>query len=199
VAAASGAVVRFLVDGTSIGEQTVADVAAGGSAAASIAWSLKSVSNGTHTIRAVVDPADAIAESNEANNAGTRTVEVRGNKVQNGDFEASSTGTSPDSWTSSGATTYDGHTASAGPGGVWTSAAIPVTAGSTLAFAVAQTGAVGTVSLEQLGASGTVLKTVTLVAGTTLTVATGVTAVRVRLAGGLLGTTTFDDVTLWEE
>ena len=198
-AAASGAVVRFLVDGTSIGEQTVAEIAAGGSATASIAWSLRTVSNGSHTIRAVVDPADAIAESNEANNAGTRTVDVRGNKVQNGDFEASANGTTPDSWTSSGTTTYDGHTASAGRGGVWTSAAIPVTAGSTLGFAIAQTGAAGTVSLEQLGATGTVLGTVNVVAGTTLKVASGVTAVRVRLAGGLLGTTTFDDVRLWEE
>jgi hypothetical protein len=33
----------------------------------------------------VVDPADAIAEVNEANNTGSRNVDVRGNKVQNDD------------------------------------------------------------------------------------------------------------------
>jgi hypothetical protein len=198
-AGASGAVVRFLVDGSSIGEQTIGALAAGGTTSASVSWSLKNVGNGTHTVQAVVDPADAIAELDEANNTGSRSVEVRGNKVQNGDFEASSNGTAPDSWTPSGQTSYDGHTASAGPGGAWTSSEIAVTAGTKLGFAVETAGAAGTASLEQLGAAGVVLSTAKLVAGKTLTVADGVTAVRVRLAGGLLGTTTFDEVRLWEE
>jgi hypothetical protein len=198
-AGASGAVVRFLVDGASIGEQTLGVLAAGDTASTSVSWSLKGVSNGTHELQAVVDPADAIAEVDEANNTGSRSVVVRGNKVENGDFETSSNGTSPDAWTSSGQTSYDGHTASTGPGGVWTSSAIPVTAGMKLGFAVETAGAAGTASLEQLGAAGVVLSTANLVAGKTLTVADGVTAVRVRLAGGLLGTTTFDEVRLWEE
>jgi hypothetical protein len=198
-ASANGAIVRFLADGASIGEQTLDTLAADGTTTASVSWSLKGVSNGTHTLQAVVDPADAIAELDEANNTGTRSVEVRGNKVENGDFETSSNGTSPDDWTSSGPTSYDGHTASAGPGGVWTSSSIPVAAGMRLGFAVETAGAAGTASLEQLGAAGAVLSTANLVAGKTLTVAKGVTAVRVRLAGGLLGTTTFDEVRLWEE
>jgi hypothetical protein len=199
VGGAPAATVRFLVDGTSIGEQVLGEIAADGTATASLAWSLKGVTNGTHTITAVVDPANAIAEADESNNQGTRTVDVRGNKVQNGDFEASSNGSTPDYWTASGPTSYDGHSASAGPGGTWTSAAIPVTAGMKLGFAFESAGAAGTTSLQQLSATGLVLSTVTLVAGDTLTVPKGVTAVRVRLAGGLLGTTTFDDIRLWEE
>ncbi|HET7701795.1 MAG TPA: hypothetical protein VFK35_00230, partial [Candidatus Limnocylindrales bacterium] len=120
-------------------------------------------------------------------------------KVQNGDFETSSNGTTPDSWTSSGATTYDGHTASAGPGGTWTSAAIPVASGMRLGFSVAATGATPTISLEQLGPTGALLGSLPLGLSDSLTVADGVSAIRVRLAGGLLGTSTFDDVRVWEE
>lgn len=197
--AVAGALVRFLADGEPIGEETLGDLAADGTATASITWSLKGVTNGTHTLEAIVDPADAIPETDETNNTGAREVEVRGNKVQNGDFQTSSNGTTPDNWTTSGETSYDGQAASAGPGGAWTSDAIPVTAGMTLGFSVATTGAAGMAALEQLGATGVALSTVALVAGDTLTVPDGVTAVRVRLAGGLLGVTTFDDVRLWEE
>ncbi|HET7677482.1 MAG TPA: CARDB domain-containing protein [Candidatus Limnocylindrales bacterium] len=191
----SGAVVRFQVDGTAIGERTLGELAAGGTAQASIAWSLKGVANGAHVIEAVVDPADAIAETSEANNSGTRQVDVRGNKVKNGDFEASTDGTSPDAWTASGQTSYDGHTASADPGGTWTSAPIPVTAGMRLGFEAAISGT-GTAVLQQLSATGAVLATAPPGA---LTTVLGTTQVRVVLAGGLAGTTTFDDIRLWEE
>ena len=86
----------------------------------------------------------------------------------------------------------------AGAGGTWTSAAIPVTAGMKLGFGIEQAGN-GLASIQQLGATGVVLSTTRLVAGETITVASGATSVRVRLIGGLAGTTTFDDVRLWEE
>jgi len=198
-ASASGAVVRFFADGTPIGERTLGELAAGGSTTVSVSWSLRGVSNGSHELRAVVDPGNAIAESDETNNAGTRTVEVRGNKVANGDFEASSTGTAPDSWSPSGSTSYDGHSATAGPGGAWTSDPIAVTSGMRLGFSVAATGATPSITLEQLGPTGVLLGSLPLDVSDSLTVAEGVSAIRVRLAGGLLGATTFDDVRLWEE
>ena len=198
-ASASGSVVRFLVDGSTIGETTLGELAAGGSSTTSVSWSLRNVSNGSHTLRAVVDPGDAIAESDETNNAGTRTVEVKGNKVANGDFEASSTGTSPDGWSSSGSTSYDGHSVSAGPGGAWTSDPIAVAAGMRLGFSAAATGTLPAITLDQLGPTGSLVGSLPLDLSDTLTIAEGVSAVRVRLAGGLLGTTTFDDVRLWEE
>jgi len=202
-AGASAVSVAFTLDGAPLGStQTIASIAAGGTGTASVTWDTKG-QNGDHTLAATVDPADAIAESDESNNSVSRTVTVKGNKVQNPDFEQSADGAKPDHWTSSGQTSYgasDGdHDASAGPGGAWTSDPIEVTPGQKLGFSVASTGAVGTIAIEQIGTGGAVLSTVAMVAGDTLTVASGVTAVRVRLAGGLLGTTTFDDVGLWEE
>jgi hypothetical protein len=198
-APSAATVVRFVVDGTTLGDRALASLEPGADATTTIEWPLKGVSNGAHRIRAIVDPAEAVVESDEANNAASLEVEVRGNKVQNGDFETSSNGSSPDHWVSSGRTSYDGHAASAGPGGVWTSAPIEVTAGTKLGFALTTSGATGTATLEQLGATGTVLSAVPLVVGTAISVPDGVTAVRVRLAGGLTGTTHFDDVALWEE
>jgi hypothetical protein len=195
LSAVAGAVVRFLVDGDTIGEQTLADIGTEGTATASITWSLKGASNGTHILTAIVDPLDAIAEIDEGNNTGTREVEVRGNKVQNGDFESSSNGTSPDSWTASGQTSYDGEAASAGPGGVWTSDPIPVVAGARYGFDALVSGA-GTAVLQQLTATGLVLATAS---PGLLTAALGATQVRVVLTGGLTGTATFDDIRLWEE
>jgi hypothetical protein len=193
--AVAGAVVRFLVDDNTIGEQTLADIGVDGTATTSITWSLKGASNGTHILTAIVDPLDAIAETDEGNNTGTREVEVRGNKVQNGDFETSSNGTSPDSWTASGQTSYDGEAASAGPGGVWTSDPIPVVAGASYGFD-ALVGGAGTAVLQQLSATGLVLATAP---PGLLTAVLGATQVRVVLTGGLTGTATFDDIRLWEE
>jgi hypothetical protein len=194
-AAAPGSVVRFQVDGSSIGERTIGALAAGASATASVTWSLKGVSNGTHTLSAVVDPGGSVTEADEDNNTGTRQVDVRGNKVQNGDFETSSNGTSPDHWTSSGSTSYDGHAASAGPGGTWTSAPISVVPGARYGFELVKSG-VGTAVVQQLSAAGVVLATAP---PGPLTTVLGATHVRVVLAAGLAGSTTFDDVRLWEE
>jgi hypothetical protein len=191
----SGAVVRFLVDDVAIGERTLADVGANGTATASVAWSLKGVSNGAHTIKAIVDPTNAIAESDEGNNTGTLQVDVRGNKVQNGDFETSSNGTSPDNWSGSGQTTYSGGAASAGPGGKWTSDPISIVPGVRYGFDALISGS-GKAVLQQLSATGLVLATAP---PGLLTGVLGATQVRVVLTGGPTGTTTFDDIRLWEE
>jgi subtilisin family serine protease len=180
----------------------------------SVDWNTASVSGG-HEVRATADQAEAAAETNEGNNAATRVVTVKGNKVQNGSFEQSSNGTSPDNWTSSGSTTYeqggsDGErSASAAPGGSWTSDPIAVTPGAAYDLEVAVAGVAGGVAVDQLSATGQVLRTLTVpVSGLTagvfglvtgaVTAGSDTAAVRVRLSGPLLGTTHFDDVRLWE-
>jgi hypothetical protein len=119
---------------------------------------------------------------------------VKGNKVQNGDFQQSSNGTSPDHWSSSGSTSYDGSTAGAGPGGSWTSAAIPVLPATAYDLAVDITGS-GTAVVQQLSALGVVLASVPLVP--TLTTVAGAAQVRIVLTGGL-GGARFDNVWMGE-
>ncbi|HUQ17752.1 MAG TPA: CARDB domain-containing protein [Candidatus Saccharimonadales bacterium] len=93
--------VRFTDNGSPIGaDQTIALIAAGGSATASATWDTKFL-KGAHTITVTADPAAAIRESDEANNAASVTVQVRGNKVNNPSFERSTSGTAPDQWSSS--------------------------------------------------------------------------------------------------
>ena len=186
-AAAAGVVVRFAVDGTTLGDRTVGALAPGATATASIEWPLKGVSNGTHTLTATVDPAGAVAESNEDDNAASRQVEVRGNKVENGDFSQPG----PAAWTPSGSATYDGEQASAGSGGSWTSDPIAVTPGRSYGFALEQAG--GTAVLQQLSPLGVVLAETPATA--LLTAVAGATQVRVELVGPGI----FDDVRLWEE
>ena len=194
-ASAAAAAVRFTVDGATLGDRALAALDPGATATVAIEWPLKGVSNGTHTLGATADPAAAVAEASESNNTATRQVEVRGNKVQNGDFEASSNGTTPDHWQGSGSTSYDGHTAAAGPGGTWTSAAIPITPGARYGFDLSLTGQ-GSAVVQQLSAAGVVLASAP---PGLLTTVFGATQVRVVLAGGLTGLTTFDDVRLWED
>jgi hypothetical protein len=192
-AGANAVAVRFTDNGVQIGSvQTIASVAAGGSGTASVLWSTKGL-KGEHTIVVTADPANAIAESDEANNTASRTVTVKGNKVQNGDFQASTNG-APDSWSSSGSTSYDGSSAKAGPGGAWTSAPIAVEPGRTYGLAIDATG--GATVVQQLSALGAVVTSGPLAAA--LTPAAGVTQVRIRLEGGLKGAT-FDNVWLWEQ
>ncbi len=145
-------------------------VAAGGSATASVVWNTKRL-KGERTIAVTADPAQAIAESDESNNSASRVVTVRGNKVQNGDFQASSKG-APDSWSSSGSTSYDGSAASAGPGGSWASAPVEVVPGQAYELSLDVTGA-GTAVVQQLSAAGVLLGSSPLVA--TLTPVVGVT------------------------
>ena len=72
---------RFLVDGTVVGEPSIAQRAGGESATVSAAWSAKR-QNGIHTLEVRIDPANTIAELSETNNTGTRTFTVFGSKVQ---------------------------------------------------------------------------------------------------------------------
>jgi hypothetical protein len=211
---ASNVGVRFYDNGVQIGgEQTITSIAAnGGTGTASVVWNTKHL-KGEHTITVTADPADRIDESNESNNSASRTVLVRGNKVQNGSFESSSSGSSPDAWSSSGSTSYqqggsDGErSVAAGPGGSWTSAPVPVSAGASYGVSAAIAGT-GTLLAEQLSPSGQVLATTSLPASGlvnafapvtgSLAAVPGAATVRVVLVGGL-GGGTFDDVRLWEE
>jgi hypothetical protein len=186
-APAADALVRFAVDGATLGERTIGALAGAGSAVVSIEWPLKGVSNGTHTLTATVDPGDAVAESDEANNTASRQVEVRGNKVENGDFSQPG----PAAWTPSGDAAYDGEQVSAGRGGSWTSDPIAVLAGKRYGFALEQSG--GRALLQQLSPLGVVLAETPATA--LLTTVAGATQVRVKLVGPGV----FDDVRLWEE
>jgi len=81
-ASARNVAVRFLIDGAQLGaEKTVAQLAGGSNASVSSdAWSA-SHADGTHTAKVVVDPANAVPESNDANNASTLTFRVKGGRV----------------------------------------------------------------------------------------------------------------------
>jgi len=188
-------------------------IPAGGSTTVSFQWDTRGVS-GQHVIKVTADKTNQATESDEGNNGGTYTVDVQGNKVKNGSFEQSSSGSAPDNWSSSGETgTAQGgsdgeRSVTAGPTGSWLSDAIDVQPGKSYAFSVDATGAGGSVTIEQLSATGEVLASVPLPIAASLgvfntvtgelTVADGVTQVRVRLAGSLGGTATFDNVWLWE-
>lgn len=193
--------VRFAVDGEPIAlDQTIASIAAGASGTAKATWVVKH-QDGTHTLAVTADPANAITESNEKNNAVEATITVRGNKVRNGSFERSTSGTAPDNWSSSGNTTYqqggsDGsRSVTADATGSWTSDAIAVTAGKTYGVAVDVGG--GKVAVQEISALGTVLGLLTGV--TQFTAGADVAQVRVVLSGGLTGIATFDNVRMWEE
>jgi hypothetical protein len=209
---ASDVKVRFSVDGTEVGTQTIGSISAGDSAVASVMWSTKH-RDGEHTATVTLDPANEIDEESEANNEASRSFVVRGNQVRNGSFEESSSGSAPDSWSASGDTAYTnagtegGHGVSVGLLGSWTSEALPVDAGAAYGVSAAVAGT-GTLVVEQLSSTGQVLATTSLAANglagvfetTTGSLATvgGAAAVRVVLLGGLAGGT-FDDVRIWEE
>jgi len=81
-AAASNVAVRFADTGTQIGAvQAIASIPAGGTGRASVVWDTKFL-KGDRTITVTADPADAIAEWNEANNSASRVVTVYGNKTR---------------------------------------------------------------------------------------------------------------------
>lgn len=179
---ATNVVVRFLDGSTILGDSApLASLAAGASADVTFAWPAANVS-GTHLITAIADPDNTIVESNEANNQAQRTIQVLASIVQNGSFEQSANGTSPDGWTGSAGTGYDqsGNNASDGTRSVtltgnnrpaslrnptWTSAPFPVTAGQTYQLAMTiKTQAVSSaprIQITYLDALGNILNTVT--------------------------------------
>ena len=75
-ATARNVLVRFLDGGTVIGTPTLVELPGGGSAEVSYTWDTRHL-RGPHTITVVVDPANAVAESNEANNQVVQTINVR--------------------------------------------------------------------------------------------------------------------------
>jgi hypothetical protein len=154
--------------------------------------------DGTHTVTAVVDPGAATAWT---------SFQVHGNKIKNGSFQQSATGTTPDNWTTSGSTSYDssGGTASAGPGGSWTSDPVAVDPGAGYQASATASGAQGTMLVQQLDGTGRVVASTTqalaplsLATVSSVTAVPNAAAVRIVLLGGLTGTTTFDDVALVE-
>jgi hypothetical protein len=175
---------EFVLDGqTSLGTVETASLPAGGSSQVSVDWNTRGV-KGQHTIRVTSDSAGAVSEGDEGNNAGVLTVEVKGNRVQNGSFEQeSSDGTGPAAWTDTGtaagqtswsrADGTEGSSAVAvtGTGGNavlagvprWTSAPIEVTPGEVLdvTASVRTDGASSApaVGMAYLGATGQVLDT----------------------------------------
>ena len=120
---------------------------------------------------------------------------VKGNKVQNGDFQASTNGRARQ-LDGSGSTSYDGNAAKAGPGGSWTSDADPGRGGADVRPRRSTSSGAATAVVQQLSALGAVLASAPL--GATLTPLAGVTQVRIVLKGGLAGVTTFDNVWMAE-
>ena len=81
-ASASGIVVRFLVDGVAFGaDKTLAQLAGGSSSTVSSDTGTTPKKDGTHTAQVIVDPANTVAESNEANNTASLTFRAKGGKV----------------------------------------------------------------------------------------------------------------------
>ena len=186
-AAAGASQTEFLLDGaTVLGNVSTPGIAAGGTASVSVQWDTRSV-RGDHTIRVTADRGTVVDESSETNNSSTRTVTIKGNKVQNGSFEQQNTaGNGPENWsgTSSGAgnaswssggsdgsksaslTGNGGNALLSGPPS-WTSDPIAVVPGESLALVVSvqASGAssAATAGLVYLGAAGQILNTVNLI------------------------------------
>ena len=188
-ASAAATSTAFTLDGTALAGSPVATgaIPAGGSVQVDLAWDTRGM-NDDHVIGVAADAGGVIAESNDANNASTLAVRVRGNKVENGDFEQSNAaGTGPAAWTGSGTgagttgTTETGGSEGSqgatitGTGGnallagvpTWTSDPITVKPGEVLdlrvlASAQGMSSAPG-VGLAYLGKAGNLLETVRLV------------------------------------
>ena len=75
-AAAGSFVVRFLDGNTVLGQSAPLTLARGATATASYVWNSQG-QRGSHSITAVVDPANSVTESDETNNRYTQTLAVR--------------------------------------------------------------------------------------------------------------------------
>ena len=181
---AGASTTEFVLDGqAALGSVATPVIPAGGSVQVSVNWNTAGV-KGDHTIRVTADSAGVLDELDATNNGGALTVNVKGNKVQNGSFEsASSSGTGPEGWTASntaaGETSWsqDGDQGSRGASitgtgrsaalsgtPAWSSARISVVPGEVLDLVVsikaAQTSSAPSVNLVYLGAAGLILDTV---------------------------------------
>ncbi|HEY0604194.1 MAG TPA: CARDB domain-containing protein [Herpetosiphonaceae bacterium] len=184
---AKNVVVRFKDGATLLGDSAaIATLAKGATQQVTFTWNTKSVS-GDHVISAQADPANLVDESNESNNAAQRTITIRGNRVTNGSFEQSTSGSAPDGWSGSQGTGYDTGGANAsdgtraisltGSGGAaallnpaWTSAPIAVTPGQTYNLAMTiktqSLSSAPSLQITYLDAAGTVLNKVSGIATT---------------------------------
>lgn len=107
------------VDDELLGVVQTAAIPPGQAVEISIEWRTGQA-NGEHLITATADIDDAVRETNESNNTGRLTVEVRGNQVHNGDFEQpNETEDGPAGWTatSTGAGTASWNEEPAQPSG----------------------------------------------------------------------------------
>lgn len=200
---------EFLLDGgTVLGLVDTAALAPGAAVEVTLNWDTHGVKD-QHQIRVTADRSGLIAESNEANNAATLTVTVKGNKVQNGSFEqANDSGSGPANWSSTdgsaGTASWndDGSNGSRGAGvngnggsavlagsPSWTSASVPVVAGENLSLVVSvrSTGAssAATAGLLYLGAAGQVLEQVSLITAPLTTVGMQTLESRVTIPAGV--------------
>jgi alpha/beta hydrolase family protein/CARDB protein len=75
---AAGVKVRFLVDGATVNEQTIAQLAAGASTTVSAQWPS---APGNHSVQVVLDPDNTISELDETNNTAAATFAVTADTV----------------------------------------------------------------------------------------------------------------------
>ena len=180
----------FTLDGTALAGSPVATptIPAGGTIQVELTWDTRGVKD-AHVVGVTADAESAADETHEDNNSATLEVTIRGNKVENGDFEAqqpSGGSTAPQGWTAgstpsgstgttstggtdgSKAVTITGTGKSVLVGGVptWTSSPITVAPGEVLELLVSvstdNVSSAPGIGLAYLGAAGEVLQTVRL-------------------------------------
>jgi len=186
--AADASSTSFELDGQAMAGSPVATstIAAGESDVVTLSWDTRGLS-GDHTITVRADAGDAVAESDETNNASTLDVSVKGNKVTNGDFsQPNADGSGPQGWTESDtaagdaswsdqgtdgskAATTEGNGGNATVAGApsWTSDPISVIPGEALTLRVSASSldasSTATVGVAYLGVAGELLSTVQLI------------------------------------
>ena len=183
---AGASTTEFELDGaTVIASAATSGLAAGASVNVTATWTPRDQA-GDHTLTVTADSGGAVMESDEAKQQSRDfTFTVRGNRIENGSFEASSSGTSPDSWSSSSTGAGTASWSEGGSDGVhsvsltgnggnalvhgspsWTSNPVAVTAGETLElYADVRTNGLSSAStagLVYLGPADDVLRTVRL-------------------------------------
>ena len=177
----------FALDGQPMAGSPISTAAipAGESVVVSVTWDTRGLKD-DHVITVTADGGGAVEEADEANNASSLEVAVKGNKVTNGDFsEPNSAGDGPEGWTEtdteagdatwsengtdgSRAATTEGNGGNALLAGVpaWTSDPIAVVAGEALTLRVSVSSldpsSTASVGLAYLGAAGELLGSVQL-------------------------------------
>ena len=98
---AAASATRIELDGAELGTVATPAIPAGESVEVTLDWNTGGI-KGEHTLGVTADADGTVDEADEANNAATLDVTVRGNRVTNGSFErANSSGSGPAGWTAS--------------------------------------------------------------------------------------------------